>query len=233
MLAGCAKITPPSMWIWICGYVDMDKIGFIHIHTDEIPAVCVKIVAFTDLYMDNILSISTSPRSSPVVSSWIWIKAARSASVARHFYASTSFLVPLLLACKKASYQRKSFSYRLRLYPILVTVLVFCFHRSKLWRKVSSERVPKTCVWRQPVTVERNLTQVFRKDNWAWCKEWRYDCTMIGPKCVFNFEEDFPWSSLIVERWRAEHRHQLQCHAYERSEVPNIRKLSCGDIHLS
>ena len=26
-------------------HVDMDKIGFIHIHTDEIRAVCVKIIA--------------------------------------------------------------------------------------------------------------------------------------------------------------------------------------------
>ena len=60
------------IWIWIKFYpcphrpdarrlcqnystihVDMDKIGFIHIHTDEIPAVCVKIIAL------------------PI---WIWIK---------------------------------------------------------------------------------------------------------------------------------------------------------------
>ena len=86
--AVCVKIIALPIWIWIKFYpcphrpdarrlcqnystihVDMDKIGFIHIHTDEIPAVCVKIIAFTDLDMDNILSMSTSPRSSPVVSS--------------------------------------------------------------------------------------------------------------------------------------------------------------------
>ena len=70
--AVCVKIIALLMWIWIKCYprphrpdacrlcqnystihVDMDKIGFIHIHTDEVRAVCVKIIAL------------------PI---WIWIK---------------------------------------------------------------------------------------------------------------------------------------------------------------
>ena len=70
--AVCVKIIALLMWIWIKFYpcphrpdarrlcqnysaihVDMDKIGFIHIHTDEVRAVCVKIIAI------------------PI---WIWIK---------------------------------------------------------------------------------------------------------------------------------------------------------------
>ena len=47
MLAGCAKITPPSMWIWIKSVLSISTC------TDEIPAVRVKIIAFTDLDMDT------------------------------------------------------------------------------------------------------------------------------------------------------------------------------------
>ena len=62
--AVCVKIIALLMWIWIKFYpcphrpdarrlcqnysaihVDMDKIGFIHIHTDKVRAVCVKIIA--------------------------------------------------------------------------------------------------------------------------------------------------------------------------------------------
>ena len=176
------------------------------------------------------MSTYASTRSSPVVSSWIWIKVALNASVARHVYASTSSLV-----FSSSGVQKSRIPTKIILAPAIppsrhVHSAGFCFHRSKLRRKVSSERVPKTCFWRQPVTVERNLTQVFRKDNWAWCKEWRYDCTMMGPSVSSTSRKTSLSSSLIVERWRAEHRYQLQCHAYERLEVSNIRKLNCADL---
>ena len=84
--AVCVKIIALPIWIWIKFYprphrpactpvvskftdsaihVDMDKIGFIHIHTDEVRAVCVKI---TDREIYKILSMSTyaSTRSSSV-----------------------------------------------------------------------------------------------------------------------------------------------------------------------
>ena len=61
MLAGCVKITPPSMWIWIKSVLSIST------QTRSAPFVS-KLLPYDDLDMDKILSIFTSTRSSPVVS---------------------------------------------------------------------------------------------------------------------------------------------------------------------
>ena len=45
---------------------------------------------------------------------------------------------------------------------LLVKNADFCFHRAKLSERGVQEPLLKTCVCRQPVTVERSLTHVFR-----------------------------------------------------------------------
>ena len=109
----------------------------------------------------------------------------------------------LLLACKKASYQRKSF--RLRLYPILVTVLVFAFtgvnfgERSQVkeYRRLASE-LKATCDGRAESDAGFSERQLSLMQGVT--VRLHYDRSQY----VFNFEEDFPFvkfDSRTMESW--------------------------------
>ena len=102
----------------------------------------------------------------------------------------------LPLAGKKASYQRKS--------------LLDIPFSSQCWFLLSqgkmigerSERTPKTCVCRQPVTVERRLTQVFRKDRTDF--DARGDTMVARVPVCFDPQEDFLFDSndnRTMESW--------------------------------
>ena len=110
----------------------------------------------------------------------------------------------LLLACKKASYQRKSV--RRRLYPLLVTVLVFAFtgtglnfgERSQV--RESRRLASEGNLWRSSGIWRRFFGKTTEFDA-------RSDATIAlygGSQCVFNFEEDFPFvkfDSRTMESW--------------------------------
>ena len=104
----------------------------------------------------------------------------------------------------------------------------YCFHMAKISDKDLREL--KTCVCRQPVrTVERSLTQVFRRNRTdfdAWGRTIR---TIARRPSVSSTSRKTSFSlSLRVERWRAEH--QLQFPSSYRCTLHMMYRMQVSQI---
>ena len=84
----------------------------------------------------------------------------------------------------------------------------FCFHRATI---SDTERSERTCLCQQPMTVEqrRRWRRYFGKTELISM----HGVTQRsqGSQCVFNLQEDFFTSSLIVERWRLSFSCSFRC----------------------